>query len=341
VYGAVVITVTVSMVVAPVANVGLMALFQARLAQAASMNHALADLGLGSEGSSKKEEGSPSLPSSFLLPPSSPALNAAGTATDLEDCRTLYPPKDKGGYDPNEDLDQDGLGNQTEWCLGTDFKKADTDADGITDTLELAGYNAVYTPTVGSPTMTHWILDPLQDDTNRDGISDGNTCFVNSQTGVFVCPDTDGDGTPDVWDDDLDNDGVLNRDDISPYSVMPYRNQIEVDITGQYSNAAVYVDVQVQPQTTAHLRYSTTWLDWPNDSKGQIQDLDNSTEDVRLIPVLEITSPVSPHSLPATVSPPSPTRIRRAIDCGRRCSRWARGVASAPSTPASPLPLKK
>ncbi|HET7377823.1 MAG TPA: hypothetical protein VFK30_14010, partial [Anaerolineae bacterium] len=52
--------------------------------------------------------------------------------------------------------------------------------------------------------------------------------------------------------------------------------------------------MEVRPQNTAHLQYGVTALDWPNtDNQGQIQDLDNSTKDVNLIPMLEIQTNIS------------------------------------------------
>ncbi|MFN8474925.1 MAG: Ig-like domain-containing protein [Anaerolineae bacterium] len=215
--------------------------------------------------------------------PQTTPLGSSGTG--LNDCRTLYSSE---GVDPNGDDDNDGLKNSEEWCLGTDFKNVDSDDDTITDTLEVKGYTDSHGKT--------WLLDPLAADTNLDGIDDGSVCYVDSTTGKFTCSDIDGDGIPDAWDDDIDNDGVLNADDLSPTdnNNLAYRPKMEIDIAGSHPDTVVYVDVQLQPQAMNHLRYSTTWLDWPDDSAGQIQDLNHSTQDVELLPVLQINSPVNP-----------------------------------------------
>ena len=52
--------------------------------------------------------------------------------------------------------------------------------------------------------------------------------------------------------------------------------------------------MQLQPEETDHLRYSLTSLDWPSDDQGQIMDLDNSTNDITLVPILVVNSTISP-----------------------------------------------
>jgi len=56
-----------------------------------------------------------------------------------------------------------------------------------------------------------------------------------------------------------------------------------------------YVEFQVQPEVEAHLRYSLGKLDWPPDEKGNMQERGvDEQDDVRLIPVLLLTSNVDP-----------------------------------------------
>ncbi len=81
------------------------------------------------------------------------------------------------GFDPatacNGDYDDDGLSDEEERDLGTDFQRADSDADGISDGID------------NCPT----IANASQVDTNNDGV--GDACE----------PDQDNDGV----DDDVDN----------------------------------------------------------------------------------------------------------------------------------------
>ncbi|MFN8474388.1 MAG: Ig-like domain-containing protein [Anaerolineae bacterium] len=296
-YAAIVGVTILSMLSTPLLNADIFARFQTRTASAASLDTTLSNIGA----TPAPDQGPDKLAQQIAqeiwgrqsTAPQRPAAVGETLPTDLRDCRVLYADQ---GIDPNGDDDNDGLTNATEWCLGTDFKQADTDGDTITDTLEVGGY----TDAQGHK----WLLDPLQDDTNRDGIGDGGACSVDS-TGKLVCKDTDGDGTPDLWDTDIDGDGVPNSDDLTPYGVPdpsdptkyvvpPYRPSVDVEVGGPITNSVVYIDAQVQPKNTAHLRYGLTYLDWPDDNQGQIKDLDKSTRDVLLIPVLEISSPVKP-----------------------------------------------
>ena len=54
-----------------------------------------------------------------------------------------------------------------------------------------------------------------------------------------------------------------------------------------HQNTYVYVDLLVQPLDASHLRYNTTPLDLASDDKGQIQDLNNSADDVTLFPMVQ------------------------------------------------------
>ncbi|MFN8485853.1 MAG: hypothetical protein U0768_22660 [Anaerolineae bacterium] len=295
-YAAIVGVTIFSMLSTPLLNADIFARFKARTASAASLDTALAKVGAAPA----PDLGPDKLAQQIAREvwgqrPTTPQRPAAvgDTPPDLRDCRVLYADQ---GIDPKGDDDNDGLSNATEWCLGTDFKQADTDGDTITDTLEVGGY----TDAQGHK----WLLDPLEEDTNHDGISDGGACSVDS-AGKLVCQDTDGDGIPDLWDTDIDGDGVPNRDDLTPYGVPnpsdptkyvvpPYRPAMDIAVGGPITNSVVYIDAQVQPKNMAHLRYGLTYLDWPDDNQGQIEDLDKSTQDVLLIPVLEISSPVKP-----------------------------------------------
>ncbi|MCB0249746.1 MAG: thrombospondin type 3 repeat-containing protein, partial [Anaerolineae bacterium] len=203
----------------------------------------------------------------------------------LRDCRALYT---DSGYAASGDEDADGLDNATEWCLGTDFRNADSDRDTITDTLEVEGF--VYNNQT-------WTTDPLQSDSNRDGMTDGNewrTGLSPEEFAAFI--DFDGDGVPNPWDDDNDGDGVPDSLDISPYSVQAYRTGFDVEVTSHTTDTNVYLDVQVQPQDASHLRYALSTLDWPADDKGQIQDLNDAPgdEDITLLPFLDVHSTISP-----------------------------------------------
>jgi len=102
--------------------------------------------------------------------------------------------------DPDKlgDHDDDGLTDGNECVLGTNPDVADSDGDNISDGDEIAGFN--YNGKM-------WYTDPLEMDTNSDGLGDGQEWNTGRAEGDTP-PDTDGDGTPDLFDRDNDGDGV-------------------------------------------------------------------------------------------------------------------------------------
>ena len=281
-YIAIVFAVIGSMLTAPLLHAHRSMAFRRSMAKSSSFEEALADVGLTPQRDQRDEIELVAERLGTMVA----AAESGNKAARLRDCRTLYVDQ---GVSQTDDEDGDGLTNAEEWCLGTDYTQVDTDHDAITDTLEVAGFDY---------NGSHWNLDPLSDDSNGDGMADGNEWFPEAQpNSSSSCPDTDhpedcdGDGVPNAWDDDNDDDGVLDRDDISPFAVYPLRPSVDITVTGAVTT---YVDLQIRPQQSSHLRLSTTWLDWPSDSEGQIQDLDASTKDLQLIPVFEVMSPISP-----------------------------------------------
>ncbi|MCP4126358.1 MAG: hypothetical protein GY753_04765, partial [Gammaproteobacteria bacterium] len=277
-YVAVATTMIILMVAQPLLQVGQYAMFDRHSAEAAPIDEALQEMGLISAQATSNKGTANSLHRN--LSPNTPAIT-------LNDCHNLYV---DAGSQPLADDDGDGLTNETEWCLGTDYTDVDSDGDSITDTLEFQGF----TDANGKA----WFSDPMQLDSNFDGVSDGDEwepiLTSDAYTGVDSFTDYDSDGVPNLWDADNDDDGVPDDQDISIYRVMPVRSGFEINVSSHNSGTAVYIDVQLQPEDTDHLRYSLTHLDWPADDKGQIKDLDNSTDDVALIPVLSLSSNISP-----------------------------------------------
>ncbi len=246
-----------------------------RLSRRAGLSDALTELGITSSVSDQIQ----------------PSQTAAAAPVDLApsidtvvDCLTL-----PNGVVASDDYDNDGMDNVTEHCLGTDYREADSDFDTISDTDELTGFS------LGGKT---WTTNPLQRDSNLDGMDDASEWTPNWVTNSPNTLDVDGDGIPNPWDNDNDGDGVIDELDNSPYDVLGYKSSYDLTVSKPsgdlHSDTYVYIDLTIQPQDASHLRYNTTPLDWPYDDKAQIKDLDHSKEDVKLIPMVEFKSCTRP-----------------------------------------------
>lgn len=206
------------------------------------------------------------------------------------------------------DTDNDGLTDYEELSVGTDPTYADTDEDGIPDELEVRGFS------LGGQ---DWFTDPRSLDSNRDGIGDGQE-WDHNQDGLP--DDTDGDGVPDLFDFDNDGDGVPDSKDLSPFTALPTvfteSSPFQLTVNNLTAGMPTFVDLQVRPQDDRLLWYAFNVLDWPLDSRGQVQDIDLKRYadlaiaegrvpaasdwygDMKLIPMLEIRVPNNGANLP-------------------------------------------
>ena len=211
--------------------------------------------------------------------------------------------------DPS-DSDGDGLTDYTEiYELGSLPNDVDSDGDTINDNLEAKGFDY---------NGESWYLNPVDNDTNNDGRSDGEECAIwssNNENGdtSAICPDSDSDGTPDLYDFDDDNDGVWDLDDGDSEAVSQIfgrNNPLNLTIDGLEVDKPVLVEIQMRPEDESLLTTSGLILDWPTgDYEGQIvrgndttfatttnadassTDANAEYGDVRILPLLRITVP--------------------------------------------------
>ncbi len=253
-------------------------------------------------------------------------------------CAYLGAPKNCTGVTDATDTDGDGLSDSVEVNdLGTNPDNADTDIDSIPDNLEVSGFES------GGQT---WYLNPLGEDSNKDGLIDGLECRIRTNLVAAeydpagICPDTDLDGVPDVFDDDNDGDGVRDAQDLSPFTFnsasYDEENPMNLSIDNLTLDKPVFVDFQIRPQTATNLNLANHVLDWPSqDTQGQIQrmldttwaDTDNlglrststnaANGDIRLVPMLEITMPYTDAhyaNLPITTTAPTSRALGDAVE---------------------------
>ena len=238
------------------------------------------------------------------------ATEISRIVTARESGKTPYPLTDNGS-----DVDGDGLTDFQENRLGSEPNNPDTDGDGVSDNDEVRGLS------YGGKT---WYSDPLDADldSNNDGIGDG---LERDKDKNGTIDDSDSDGTPDLFDADNDNDGVPDHKDLSPFSKATAASNVNFSDTSPLkltlnsltAKKPIFVDFQLRPKDAKHLTYAFHVLDWPTDSGGQMQDVDNKTYadlaaaagrvadvnealgDVKMVPMLEIRTDGANNNLPS------------------------------------------
>ena len=141
----------------------------------------------------------------------------------------------------DDDIDGDGVGNDTDNCLTTfNPDQADSDGDGIgdlcDDDIDGDGVlndddNCITTPNPEQEDLDgDGIGDICDDDVDGDGVlNDDDNCV---RTPNADQEDLDGDGRGDACDDDWDGDGVLNDPDNCPYTPNPEQEDQDGDGEG-------------------------------------------------------------------------------------------------------------
>ena len=168
------------------------------------------------------------------------------------------------------DLDGDGIYDLVEAVIGTDFNNTDSDFDQLDDYVEIMNY----------------MTNPMNPDSNDDGFPD---YFEVSNVSSL---DVDGDGLVNAWDFDNDEDGVDDCIDLSPLVKSTVHDNFHLDVTT--NGNPVYITFQLRPENPEHLKLFYRFWDWPYDTEGSMKDMDESEDDVFLVPMLNITANIYP-----------------------------------------------
>ncbi len=124
------------------------------------------------------------------------------------------------------DLDKDGLSNYLEEQLGSDPSLADSDRDGVPDTLEIgADAEPLDTDGDGQP-------DILDTDDDNDGVL--TKWEVPNRSIAPFLTDTDADGVFNYLDADDDGDGILSRDEDSNRDGQLFNDDSDFDGIANY-----------------------------------------------------------------------------------------------------------
>lgn len=189
------------------------------------------------------------------------------------------------------DSDQDGLSDYQEQFLSTSPAKADTDGDSLSDYQEARGFDF---------NGRRWYTNPLALDSNNDGVVDSLEVKIVNQG--LEALNTDNDAEPNAFDRDDDGDGVADSLDISPLQhslaqgAFSEGNSLWLKLDSLNAGKMVAVDFQIRPQNPRQLWYAMGKLDWPADTEGQLQDRNNSTDEMQFVPMLEILIPANSFS---------------------------------------------
>ena len=163
------------------------------------------------------------------------------------------------------DTDGDGLPDSVERVLGTDPENTDSDLDRLDDYWEVDND-----------------LDPMNPDSNYDEMPDYYEVVNVSSS------DIDGDGIDNAWDFDNDGDGVNDGADLSPFVKIDVNEMYHFEITN--NGNPFYMTFQLIPTNPEHLKLFGQVWDWPDsDKEGAIQDWDDSKEDIKVFPMLQLS----------------------------------------------------
>jgi hypothetical protein len=250
-------------------------------------------------------------------PEFNPHLNPMATgdstveASPLSSVATLAAAPALQTTDNGTDTDGDTLSDFVEERIGTGPTKNDTDSDGLKDNLEVGGF------AFGGQT---WYSDPTAPDSNGDGQGDALEWGLNNDGSFRSTPlDSDSDGTPDLFDEDNDGDGVPDNKDLAPFvkgATFGENTPLQLTLNNLTADKPTFVEFQLRPADEKQLWFAFNVLDWPQDSAGQVQDIDGKTYadtaasegrtpdanesngDMKLIPMLELRIPTNGANLP-------------------------------------------
>ena len=168
------------------------------------------------------------------------------------------------------DTDNDTIYDRVENIIGTDFNNTDSDFDLLNDYTEI-----------------QLDSDPRDPDTNNDGISD----YVEITNVPSL--DLDMDGITNIWDYDNDGDGINDGVDLSPFSTSTINEAFHFDV--KIDGKPTYITLQFIPKNAENLKLYYQMWDWPNDTEGSMKDMDNSREDLKVVPQLNVTVNIKPN----------------------------------------------
>ena len=90
-----------------------------------------------------------------------------------------------------------------------------------------------------------------------------------------------------LWDFDNDDDGLTDEVDLSPFSKSLIHDRFH--FTLKLNGNPTYITLQFKPRNPGNLKLYYQLWDWPKDSEGSMKDMDNSEEDLKVVPKLNVS----------------------------------------------------
>ena len=144
---------------------------------------------------------------------------------------------------------------------GTSAVISDTDGDGLTDNIEVNGFDYA---------GKHWFTNPEMTDSNGDGLGDALEWGWIAM--VRTTPlDSDNDGLPISLTATTTAMVCLMAGSIALYSRWPRQSSPMQLTLNHLSGKPTFVEFQLRPQDDKQLWYAFNTLDWPQDNAGQMR----------------------------------------------------------------------
>ncbi|MFU8892269.1 MAG: hypothetical protein ACNA8L_01455, partial [Luteolibacter sp.] len=148
---------------------------------------------------------------------------------------SLYPKPDCG-----DDIDGDGIPNHLD---------LDSDGDGCPDAHEAGATSDPSVGVIPGPYGESGLANALETTTDSGTINYPLTYYYADRDTINLCQDTDGDGIPDFFDDDADNDGLSDCEE--GFTGGFDFSVVATGITNRSFEPSGYVQFSVTPVTTS------------------------------------------------------------------------------------------
>ncbi|MCY3410787.1 MAG: PKD domain-containing protein [Candidatus Heimdallarchaeota archaeon] len=191
----------------------------------------------------------------------------------------------KFGTDPNNpDTDSDGLDDLIEQDFATHLNYYDSDGDGINDFKETNWqFQGSYTDVEGNVNTEYYLLDPLNPDSDDDGLSDYDEIFIYESNAINRDSDLDGLNDSDeiliyqtnIIAADTDGDGLADGLEVRGFDIP-----IVIINNGSYDESGNIIKSPDVLNYTKHVTTDPNLQDTDGDGLTDYEELNNDTSNI-------------------------------------------------------------